>query len=159
MKNKKHETKLFMGIIGLAKTVAGMNCTYGDYLDIKQYFRYPGELLERMEEKGFTSIYDYISVMKGLFRIGKYHTEGTFVGSQLEDSLKRAKEKAVKEHSLILLYQVLTFRYLDPEPAVLSEEAKSLVLSEARKNSLENIFDFLTLFFEKFCHFIVKITY
>lgn len=70
MKNKRNETKLFMGIIGLAKTSAGMNCTYGDYLDIKQYFRYPGELLERMEEKGFTSIYDYISVMKGLFRIG-----------------------------------------------------------------------------------------
>ena len=152
MKNKRNETKLFMGIIGLAKTSAGMNCTYGDYLDIKQYFRYPGELLERMEEKGFTSIYDYISVMKGLFRIGKYHTEGTFVGSQLEDFLKRAKEKAVKGHSLILLYQVLTFRYLDPEPAVLSEEAKSLVLCEVRKNSLENIFDFLTLFFEKDCY-------
>lgn len=109
MKNKKEDTKLYKGIIGLAKTAAGMNCEYGDYQDIKQYFRYPGELLERMEEQGFTSISDYISVMKGLSRIGKYHTDGTFIGSQLEDFLKRAKEKAVKEQNLILLYQVLAF--------------------------------------------------
>lgn len=79
MKNKKEDTKLYKGIIGLAKTAAGMNCEYGDYQDIKQYFRYPGELLERMEEQGFTSISDYISVMKGLSRIGKYHTDGTLL--------------------------------------------------------------------------------
>ena len=51
MKSKKEDTKLYKGIIGLAKTAAGMNCEYGDYQDIKQYFRYPGELLERMEEQ------------------------------------------------------------------------------------------------------------
>lgn len=149
MKNKKEDTKLYKGIIGLAKTAAGMNCEYGDYQDIKQYFRYPGELLERMEEQGFTSISDYISVMKGLSRIGKYHTDGTFIGSQLEDFLKRAKEKAVKEQNLILLYQVLAFSYLDPEPATLTGEDITLLLTSAEKSSLEDLFEFLSLFFEE----------
>ena len=149
MKNKKEDTKLYMGIIGLAKTTAGMNCEYGDYQDIKQYFRYPGELLERMEEQGFTSINDYISVMKGLFRISKYHTDGTFIGSQLEDFLKRAKEKAVKECNLILLYQVLTFRYRDPEPAAVTGEDEALLLTAAEKSSLGETFEFLSLFFEE----------
>ena len=149
MKNKKEDTKLYKGIIGLAKTAAGMNCEYGDYQDIKQYFRYPGELLERMEEQGFTSISDYISVMKGLSRIGKYHTDGTFIGSQLEDFLKRAKEKAVKEQNLILLYQVLAFSYLDPEPATLTGEDITLLLTSAKESSLEDLFEFLSLFFEE----------
>lgn len=149
MKNKKEDTKLYKGIIGLVKTAAGMNCEYGDYQDIKQYFRYPGELLERMEEQGFTSISDYISVMKGLSRIGKYHTDGIFIGSQLEDFLKRAKEKAVKEHNLILLYQVLVFSYLDPEPATLTGEDISLLLTSAKESNLEDLFEFLSLFFEE----------
>ena len=148
MKNKK-DTKLYMGIIGLAKTTAGMNCEYGDYQDIKQYFRYPGELLERMEEQGFTSTEDYISVMKGLTRIEKYHTDGTFIGSQLEDFLQRAKEKAVKEHNLILLYQVLTFQYCGSEPAAVSGESEALLLTSVEKSSLEETFEFLSLFFEK----------
>lgn len=149
MKSKKEDTKLYKGIIGLAKAAAGKTCTYGDYQNIKQYFRYPGELLERMEGQGFTSISDYISVMKGLSRIGKYHTDGTFIGSQLEDFLKRAKEKAVKEQNLILLYQVLAFSYLDPEPATLTGEDITLLLTSAKESSLEDLFEFLSLFFEE----------
>lgn len=149
MKNKKEDTKLYKGIIDLAKTAAGMNCEYGDYQDIKQYFRYPGELLERMEEQGFTSISDYISVMKGLSRIGKYHTDGTFIGSQLEDFLKRAKEKAVKEQNLILLYQVLAFSYLDPKSVTLTGEDITLLFISAEKSNLEELFEFLSLFFEE----------
>lgn len=137
MKNKKEDTKLYKGIIGLAKTAAGMNCEYGDYQDIKQYFRYPGELLERMEEQGFTSISDYISVMKGLSRIGKYHTDGTFIGSQLEDFLKRAKEKAVKEQNLILLYQVLAFSYAHILRAYIADQKKL----EEKAPILEEIFN------------------
>ena len=102
-----------------------------------------------MEEQGVTSISDYISVMKGLSRIGKYHTDGTFIGSQLEDFLKRAKEKAVKEQNLILLYQVLVFSYLDSEPATLTGEDISLLLTSAKESNLEDLFEFLSLFFEE----------
>ena len=137
MKNKKEDTKLYKGIIGLAKTAAGMNCEYGDYQDIKQYFRYPGELLERMEEQGFTSISDYISVMKGLSRIGKYHTDGTFIGSQLEDFLKRAKEKAVKVQNLIMVLQDLAFSYAHILRAYIADQKKL----EEKAPILEEIFN------------------
>ena len=87
--------------------------------------------------------------MKGFSRIGKYHTDGTFIGSQLEDFLKRAKEKAVKEQNLILLYQVLVFSYLDSEPATLTGEDISLLLTSAKESNLEDLFEFLSLFFEE----------
>lgn len=134
--NKIKLTKLYKGIIGLAKVTSGKTCNFSEYMEIKSDFRYPGELLERMEEKGFTSADDYISVMRGLLQVEKYHTESTFVGAQLEDFLARAKEKAVKEHNLFLLYQVLVFDY-EPSGALyekqLSEEEKKLLKEAVEK--------------------------
>lgn len=144
--NKIKLTKLYKGIIGLAKITSGKTCNFSEYMEIKSDFRYPGELLERMEEKGFTSADDYISVMRGLLQVEKYHTESTFVGAQLEDFLARAKEKAVKEHNLFLLYQVLVFDY-EPSGALyekqLSEEEKKLLKEAVEKSTLEDMFYFL----------------
>lgn len=144
--NKIKLTKLYKGIIGLAKVTSGKTCNFSEYMEIKSDFRYPGELLERMEEKGFTSADDYISVMRGLLQVEKYHTESTFVGAQLEDFLARAKEKAVKEHNLFLLYQVLVFDY-EPSGALyekqLSEEEKKLLKEAVEKSTLEDMFYFL----------------
>ena len=75
--------------------------------------------------------------MKGLSRIGKYHTDGTFIGSQLEDFLKRAKEKAVKEQNLILLYQVLAFSYAHILRAYIADQKKL----EEKAPILEEIFN------------------
>lgn len=66
MKSKIVMTKLYEGIIGLSKVITGHKCNSPEYLEVKKDFRYPGELLERMEEKGYSSINDYISVMCGL---------------------------------------------------------------------------------------------
>lgn len=144
--NKIKLTKLYKGIAGLARVTAGRTCNFLEYLELKKDFRYPGELLERMEEKGFTSVEDYISVMNGLLLVENYHTESTFVGSQLEDFLARAKKKAVKEHNLFLLYQVLVFDY-EPSGAFyekqLSEEEKKLLKEAVEKSTLEDMFYFL----------------
>lgn len=144
--NKIKLTKLYKGIAGLARVTAGRTCNFPEYLELKKDFRYPGELLERMEEKGFTSVEDYISVMNGLLLVENYHTESTFVGSQLEDFLARAKKKAVKEHNLFLLYQVLVFDY-EPSGALyekqLNEEEKKLLKEAVEKSTLEDMFYFL----------------
>ena len=52
MKSKIDMTKLYEGIIGLSKVMIGHKCNSPEYLEVKKDFRYPGELLERMEEKG-----------------------------------------------------------------------------------------------------------
>lgn len=84
--------------------------------------------------------------MCGLLEVAKYHVAGTLVGSQLEDFLARAKKKAVKEHNLFLLYQVLVFNY-EPSGALyekqLSEEEKKLLKDAVEKSTLEDIFYFL----------------
>ncbi len=53
MKSKIVMTKLYEGIIGLSKVMTGHKCNSPEYLEVKKDFRYPGELLERMEEKGY----------------------------------------------------------------------------------------------------------
>ena len=83
MKSKIVMTKLYEGIIGLSKVMTGHKCNSPEYLEVKKDFRYPGELLERMEEKGYSSINDYISVMCGLKKSRKYFTKESFVGEQL----------------------------------------------------------------------------
>ena len=62
-----------------------------------------------MEEKGYSSINDYISVMCGLKKSRKYFTKESFVGEQLENFLVRAKKKAVDNNCLLLMYQVMVF--------------------------------------------------
>lgn len=148
--NKIKLTKLYKGIVGLARVTAGRTCNFLEYLELKKDFRYPGELLERMEEKGFSSKEDYISVMCGLLEVAKYHVAGTLVGSQLEDFLVRAKEKALKEKSLILLYQTIVFHYeklgdekADQSGSIFTEEGRKLLAQTAKESRLEELFYFL----------------
>lgn len=138
----KQMTKLYEGIIGLAKVTAGKECNYRDYMEIKNEFRYPGVLLERMEEKGYTSVSDYISVMAGLRTVKAYANAATFVGTQLEDFLVRAREKALKEKSIMLLFQVLSFSK-NENKAVLSEDEITSVIDLSKEIPLEESFGFL----------------
>ena len=139
---KQELTKLYEGIIGLAKVTAGKECNYRDYMEIKNEFRYPGVLLERMEEKGYTSVSDYISVMAGLRIVKDYENAATFVGTQLEDFLVRAREKALKEKSIMLLFQVLSFSKNENKP-VLSEDEITSVIDLSKEIPLEESFSFL----------------
>ena len=139
---KQELTKLYGGIIGLAKVTAGKECNYRDYMEIKNEFRYPGVLLERMEEKGYTSVSDYISVMAGLWTVKAYENAATFVGTQLEDFLVRAREKALKEKSIMLLFQVLSFSKNENKP-ILSEDEITSVIDLSKDISLEESFSFL----------------
>ena len=134
--------KIYRGLSGLASVLAGETCENPYYMEMKKDFRYPGEFLERMEEKGYASLDDYISVMYTLPRIQKYHTEATFVGKQLDDFLVRAAEKAVKENSLLLLYQVLVYDR-DGEEHSLSNEDKARMMEVSERCQLKDVFLFL----------------
>ena len=143
MKSKIVMTKLYEGIIGLSKVMAGHKCNSPEYLEVKKDFRYPGELLERMEEKGYSSINDYISVMCGLKKSRKYFTKESFVGEQLEDFLVRAKKKAVDNNCLLLMYQVMVFSKEEGNVPKISESDLELLLKAAENNDLENLVFFL----------------
>ena len=143
MKSKIVMTKLYEGIIGLSKVMAGHKCNSPEYLEVKKDFRYPGELLERMEEKGYSSINDYISVMCGLKKSRKYFTKESFVGEQLEDFLVRAKKKAVDNNCLLLMYQVMVFSKEEGNVRKISESDLELLLKAAENNDLENLVFFL----------------
>lgn len=143
MKSKIVMTKLYEGIIGLSKVITGHKCNSPKYLEVKKDFRYPGELLERMEEKGYSSINDYISVMCGLKKSRKYFTKESFVGEQLENFLVRAKKKAVDNNCLLLMYQVMVFSKEEGNVPKISESDLELLLKAAEKNDLENLVFFL----------------
>ena len=135
-------TKLYEGIIGLAKVTAGEECDHQDYMEIKNEFHYPGVLLERMEEKGYTSISDYISVMAGLRIVRKYENELTFAGNQLEEFLNKARKKSLKEKSIMLLFQTLSFTN-DKTVKELSDDEISTVIGLSKKVPLDESFEFL----------------
>ena len=76
-------------------------------------FRYPGEVLERMEERGYSSLEDYCEVMRAILDIKyemKYPDEKMYVGNQVTEFLSRAEKKAKKYHNLMLLYHVILYR-------------------------------------------------
>ena len=74
-----------------------------EYLELKKHFRYPGEVLERMEQYGYSSNDDYISAMEVVLwmkeTLSAKQMEEMFVGTQLEDFIKRTKEKAGADYS------------------------------------------------------------
>ena len=135
-------TKLYEGIIGLAKVTAGEECDHQDYMEIKNDFHYPGELLDKMEKYGYTSVFDYISVMAGLRIVRKYENDLTFVGNQLEEFLNRARKKSLKEKSIMLLFQTLSFTN-DKTVKELSNDEISIVIGLSKKVPLEESFEFL----------------
>lgn len=51
MKNKEF-TKVYEGLQSLIRVAMGDSVSNDTYFEFKKYFRYPGELLERMEQYG-----------------------------------------------------------------------------------------------------------
>lgn len=50
--NKIKLTKLYKGIIGLAKVTSGRKCNFQEYMGIKSDFRYPGNCWNEWKKKG-----------------------------------------------------------------------------------------------------------
>ena len=106
-----------------------------EYLELKKHFRYPGEVLERMEQFGYSSNDDYISAMEVVLwmkeTLSAKQMEEMFVGTQLEDFVKRTKEKA--GDNLYLLYELYLYE----------KSSRKQILTAVSKTPLETIAGFL----------------
>lgn len=106
-----------------------------EYLELKKHFRYPGEVLERMEQFGYSSNDDYISAMKVVLWMKKTlsakQMKEMFVGTQLEGFVKRTKEKA--GDNLYLLYELYLYE----------KSSRKQILTAVSKTPLETIAGFL----------------
>lgn len=132
------KTIIYDGILELAKKVNGEKndlYSHAAYRDFREQFRYPGEVLEQMEKKGYGTLDDYISAMGAVIKIREYNMEdlpGMYNTTQIIDFLGRAKRIALDNNSLFLAYQLMKY----------SDDGK--VFWEAtEKSSLEEIFIFL----------------
>ena len=110
MKNKEF-TKVYEGLQSLIRVAMGDSVSNDTYFEFKKYFRYPGELLERMEQYGYGSADDYLSAIAALrwAKNRKLDISEMCVGTQLEDFLKKAEEKGKEENDLLLLYSVICY--------------------------------------------------
>lgn len=106
-----------------------------EYLKLKKHFRYPGEVLERMEQYGYSSDDDYISAMGVVLwmkeTLSAKQMEEMFVGTQLEDFIKRTKKKA--RDNLYLLYELYLYEKVD----------RKQILTAVSKTPLETTAGFL----------------
>ena len=106
-----------------------------EYLELKKHFRYPGEVLERMEQYGYSSDDDYISAMEVVLwmkaTLSAKQMEEMFVGPQLKDFVKRTKEKA--GDNLYLLYELYLYEKSD----------RKQILTAVSKTPLETTAGFL----------------
>lgn len=93
------------GILELAKNVAGEKNnlhSHAAYREFRERFRYPGEVLEQMENKGYGTLDDYISAMGAVIKIREYNMEdlpGMYNTTQIIDFLGRAKRIALDKGS------------------------------------------------------------
>ena len=98
------------GILELAKNVAGEKNnlhSHAAYREFRERFRYPGEVLEQMENKGYGTLDDYISAMGAVIKIREYNMEdlpGMYNTTQISDFLVRARKIAIDNNSLFLAY-------------------------------------------------------
>lgn len=119
-------TIIYEGMVELAKSVRKEK----NYLDKKYLqtfrtqFRYPGEVLEQMEQYGYTSTEDLISAMAAVMEILENGwEEGMYNSTQMEKFLTRAKA----EHSLFLTYQISRY---EKDPTELLKETEKVSLLE-----------------------------
>lgn len=129
---------IYDGILELAKKVNGEEndlYSHAVYRDFREQFRYPGEVLEQMENYGYNTLEDYIAAMGAVIKIREYNMEdlpGMYNTTQISDFLLRVKRIALDNNSLFLAYQLMKY----------SDDGK--VFWEAtEKSSLEEIFIFL----------------
>lgn len=126
------------GILELAKNVAGEKNnlhSHAAYREFRERFRYPGEVLEQMENKGYGTLDDYISAMGAVIKIREYNMEdlpGMYNTTQISDFLVRARKIAIDNNSLFLAYQLMGY----------SDDEK-VFLEVIKKATLEEIFSFL----------------
>lgn len=72
------KTIIYDGILELAKKVNGEKndlYSHAAYRDFREQFRYPGEVLEQMENKGYGTLDDYVSAMGAVIKIWEYNME------------------------------------------------------------------------------------
>ena len=128
---------IYRGMSELVYVALGKTAYSNDseYLKLKEHFRYPGEVLERMEQYGYSSDDDYISAMGVVLwmkvTLSAKQMEEMFVGTQLEDFVKRTKEKA--GDNLYLLYELYLYEKVD----------RKQILTAVSKTPLETTAGFL----------------
>lgn len=132
------KTIIYDGILELAKKVNGEKndlYSHAAYRDFREQFRYPGEVLEQMENKGYGTLDDYISAMGAVIKIREYNMEdlpGMYNTTQISDFLVRAKKIAIDNNSLFLAYQLMGYSDND-----------EIFWKVVEKSTLEEIFSFL----------------
>lgn len=132
------KTIIYDGILELAKKVNGEKndlYSHAAYRDFREQFRYPGEVLEQMETKGYGTLDDYISAMGAVIKIREYNMEelsGMYNTTQIGDFLVRAKKIAIDNNSLFLAYQLMGYSDND-----------EVFWKVVEKSTLEEIFSFL----------------
>lgn len=131
------KTIIYDGILELAKKVNGEKndlYSHAAYRDFREQFRYPGEVLEQMENKGYEILDDYISAMGAVIKIREYNMEdlpGIYNTTQIGDFLVRAKKIAIDNNSLFLAYQLMGYSDND-----------EIFWKVVEKSTLEEIFSF-----------------
>lgn len=126
------------GILELAKNVAGEKNnlhSHAEYREFRERFRYPGEVLEQMESKGYGTLDDYISAMGAVIKIREYNMEdlpGMYNTTQISDFLVRARKIAIDNNSLFLACQLMGY----------SDDGE-VFWGVVEKSTLEEIFSFL----------------
>lgn len=132
------KTIIYDGILELAKKVNGEEndlYSHAGYQEFREHFRYPGEVLEQMENKGYGTLDDYISAMGAVIKIQEYNMEnlpGMYNTTQIIDFLGRAKRIALDNNSLFLAYQLMGYSDND-----------EIFWKVVEKSTLEEIFSFL----------------
>ena len=92
------KTIIYDGILELAKKVNGEKndlYSHAGYQEFREHFRYPGEVLEQMENKGYGTLDDYISAMGAVIKIQEYNMEnlpGMYNTTQIIDFLESCRE-------------------------------------------------------------------
>lgn len=132
------KTIIYDGILELAKKVNGEKndlYSHAAYRDFREQFRYPGEVLEQMENKGYGTLDDYVSAMGAVIKIWEYNMEdlpGMYNTNQISDFLVRARKIAIDNNSLFLAYQLMGY-----------SDDDEIFWKVVEKSTLEEIFVFM----------------
>ena len=98
--------------------------------------------MERMEQYGYGTSEDYLSIMAALVWAKKKNINFNemCVGTQLNDYIERVFDKAVKENNLCLMFSVICYGFSSDG---ISEENTELMLKAAAENTLQDTISFL----------------
>ena len=124
--------------VSLGKTAYRNN---PEYLELKKNFSSPGEVIERMEQYGYSSREDYISAMEVVLWMEEAFSaeqiEMLFEGTQLEDFVKKVKEKAGEEVSVKVEIPPVITKEKQERPGTESKQEQQLKRKVAQYYGLE----------------------